>query len=174
MSKYENIVPNDSVTSNHFSYHDASIEIVADSAYYANYPNWQFFSNKPYGCSTNTNPPPHYVGIKSNIPLIIDRFEFTACYDMVAMTVKDFKIESSMDGETWDTVYTGVIPNTDFYTQVCEFEPIICKYIRFVQVSTYDYRGYKWFDGGNVKIYGTLAGPLLYTDKDAYGIPKGK
>ena len=88
------------------------------------------------------------------------------------MTVKDYKIESSVNGEAWNTLYTGVVPSTDFYTQKYEFEPTICKYIRFVALSTYDTRGYKWLQGGNIKIYGTLAGPFLYTNPDAYGIRK--
>lgn len=88
------------------------------------------------------------------------------------MTAKDYNIESSMDGETWDTLYSGIIPSTNFYTQKCEFEPVICKYIRFIVSSTYDRRGYKWLQGKNFKIYGTLAGNKLYTNRHAYAIPK--
>ena len=88
------------------------------------------------------------------------------------MSVKDFKIESSMDGETWDTLYTGVIPNTYIYTQVCEFETTICKYIRCTALTTYDTRGYSWFCGHDFKIYGALASSFLYTNPDVYGIPK--
>ena len=119
---------------------------------------------------TNTNPP-HFVGIKSNKPLIVDQYDFTANWDLVYMTAKDYKIESSMDGETWNILYTGIIPSTNFYTQKCEFEPTICKYIRFVALSTYDARGYKWCQGKNFKIYGALAGSFLYINPDAYGIP---
>ena len=89
------------------------------------------------------------------------------------MTAKDYKIESSMNGETWNTLYSGIIPSTNLYTQKCEFEPTICKYIRFVALSTYDQRGYKWLQGCNFKIYGTLASLFLYTNPDAaYGIRK--
>ena len=173
MSKYENIIPNNSINSHRFEYRGASIEIVVDSCYYPDYPSWQFFSNKPYGSSTGDNAPPHYVGIKSDIALIVDRFDFTVCWDQVAMTVKDYKIESSIDGETWNTLYIGTVPNTDFYTKTCEFNPTICKYIRFAQLTTYDTRGYKWLSGGQFKIYGTLAAKTLYTNQDdAYAIPK--
>lgn len=117
--------------------------------------------------------PPHFVGIKSNKLLIVDQYDFTVNWDLVYMTAKDYKIESSMNGETWNTLYSGIIPSTNLYTQKCEFEPTICKYIRFVALSTYDQRGYKWLQGRNFKIYGTLAGLFLYTNPDAaYGIRK--
>ena len=174
MSKYGSIVPED-IASNTFDFHGASIEIETDSesTYQGYWPAYWFFAKGYYGL-TNTNPPPHFAGIKSSKPLIVDQYDFTAYYDNVAMSVKDFKIESSMDGENWDTLFTGVIPNVSAYTQKCEFTPTICKYIRCTAITTYDTRGYSWFHGYDFKIYGTLAGPLLYTDKDAYGIPKGK
>ena len=33
------------------------------------------------------------------------------------MTAKDYKIETSIDGETWDTVYSGTVPATDIYIE---------------------------------------------------------
>ena len=106
------------------------------------------------------------------MPLIIDRFDFTASWDRVYMTIKDYKIESSFDNKTWDTLYTGIVPSTSIYDAKCEFEPTICKQIRCTILSTYDARGYKWFQGKNFKIYGALAGSFLYTNPDAYGILK--
>ena len=88
------------------------------------------------------------------------------------MTVKDYKIESSVNGKTWDTLYTGIVPSTSRYDVKCEFKPTICKYIRLVQLTTYDTRGYKWFQGGFMKVYGTLARHILYTNQHAYAIPK--
>ena len=172
MSKYGSIVPED-IASNSFDFHGASIEIETDSDAFGNeyQPKWGFFAKGHYGV-TNTIPPPHFVGIKSNIPLIVDQYDFTSNWDFVYMTAKDYNIESSMDGETWDTLYSGIIPSTNFYTQKCEFEPVICKYIRFIVSSTYDRRGYKWLQGKNFKIYGTLAGDMLYINQHAYGIPK--
>ena len=130
------------------------------------------FEGYHYGV-TNFNSPPHFVGIKSSKLLIIDRFDFTAKWDLVSMTCKDYKIESSLDGKTWDTLYTGIIPSTSLYGVKCEFKPTICKQIRCTILSTYDARGYKWFQGKNFKIYGTLASQYkLYTNPDAYGVPK--
>lgn len=106
------------------------------------------------------------------MPLIVNQYDFTANWDLVYMTIKAYKIESSMDGKTWDTLYSGTVPSTNFYTQKCEFEPTICKYIRFIALSTYDARGYKWIQGKNFKIYGALAGSFLYTNPDVYGILK--
>lgn len=89
------------------------------------------------------------------------------------MTIKDYKIESSLDGETWDTLYTGVIPNTTLYNVSCEFEPTICTQIRLVQLTTYDTRGYKWIQAGHFSIYAALVNPQLYTNQDtAYYVPK--
>ena len=96
-----------------------------------------------------------------------------ASYDVVYMTAKDYKVETSMDGETWDTVYSGIVPSTHRYTKECEFEPTICKYLKFTVLSTYDQRGYQWFQGGWMKVYGTLVNAgTLYTNTDAYGILK--
>ena len=89
------------------------------------------------------------------------------------MTAKDYKIETSMDGETWDTVYSGTVPATSIYDKQCEFKPVICKQIRLTVLSTYDQRGYQWFQGGHMKVYGTLVNAgTLYTNTDAYGILK--
>lgn len=106
--------------------------------------------------------------------LIVDRFDFTASWDRVYMTCKDYKIESSMDSKTWDTLYTGIVLSTSLYDAKCEFKPTICKQIRCTILSTYDARGYKWFQGCNFKIYGALAGLFLYTNPNAYGILKNE
>lgn len=169
MSRYENIIPGD-ITANKFDYHNAPIELECDGTYYAAYPTWCFFNQNQFSATVNTYPP-HFVGIKSSSPLVIDRFDFTAVWDLVYMTCKDYRIETSMDGEIWNTVYSGMVPGTSLYTEECEFEPIICKQIRLTVLSTYDQRGYKWFQGGHIKIYGTLANVgNLYTNTDAYGI----
>jgi hypothetical protein len=112
MSKYEPIVPVE-VDSNFFEYHNASIEIESDSAgtYGGYWPAWMFFA-KDHWSSTETYAPPHFVGIKSNKLLIVDRYDFTVRWDLVAMTVRDFKIEASIDGESWNTVYEGTVPST--------------------------------------------------------------
>ena len=82
------------------------------------------------------------------------------------------KKESQSTYMDWDTLYTGVIPNTNLYNVSCEFEPTICTQIRLVQLTTYDTRGYKWIQAGHFSIYAALAGPFLYTNPNAYGIPK--
>ena len=144
MSKYESIVPED-IASNTFEFYGTSIEIETDSDALGNeyQPKWGFFAKDHYGV-TNTNPP-HFVGIKSNMPLIVNQYDFTANWDLVYMTIKDYKIESSMDGKTWDILYSGTVPSTNFYTQKYEFEPTICKYIRFIALSTYDAEGINGF-----------------------------
>ena len=120
--------------------------------------------------------PPHYVGIESSKLLIVDSFDFSVRINIAyksAMSAKDFKIESSMDGKTWNTLYTETIPDTSYtFDQKCKFNPTYCKYIRCTALTTYDTRGYSWFHGYDFKIYGTLAGPFLYTNPDAYGIRK--
>ena len=169
MSKYESIVPED-IASNTFDFHGASIEIIASSVY-PGYEPYMFFNFNRYASTVNT-PPPHFVEIKSSSPLVIDQFDFSATDDVIYMTAKDYKIEASMDGESWNTVYSGIVPSTSRYNKQCEFEPIICKQIRLTVLSTYDQRGYKWFQGGHIKIYGALAGSKLYTNQHAYAIPK--
>ena len=127
MSKYESIVPED-IASNTFDFHGASIEIIASSVY-PGYEPYMFFNFNRYASTVNT--PPHFVGIKSSSPLVIDQFDFSATFDQIYMTAKDYKIEASMDGETWDTVYSGTVPDTRVYTKECEFEPTVCRYLKF-------------------------------------------
>ena len=122
--------------------------------------------------------PPHYVGIESSKLLIVDRFDFTALVIDTGfsktMSVKDFKIESSIDGKTWSTLYTDTISNySSFYDKQCEFNPTRCKYIRCTILSTYwNINDVKSLEGRNFKIYGALIAPALYTNSDAYGILK--
>lgn len=171
MSNYEPIVP-ENISSNSFEYHNVPMTVVSDSpgTYQGYYPAYLFFAKGQWGC-TSTAAPPHFVGIKSDKTLICDRYDFTVRWDLVAMTVKDFIIESSMDGETWKELYTGTVPFVATYSQECEFEPTICKYIRMKILTTYDTRGYKWVQGTNFKVYGTLANIRhLYTNNSAYGI----
>lgn len=98
--------------------------------------------------------PPHYIGIESDKVLICDRYDFVVSWDLVAMAIKDFVIQCSMDGESWRDVYTGIIPFTSTYTQECEFDPILCKHIRLTALSTYDTRGYKWYKYRNARFMG--------------------
>lgn len=96
-----------------------------------------------------------------------------ASWDQAYMTAKDYKIESSMNSDTWNTVYSGTVPDTHVYIHECKFEPTVCKYLKFTVLSTYDQRGYKWFNGGWMKVYGTVHGKSLYTNNtDVYAIPK--
>ena len=175
MSSYYSIVP-ENISSNTFNYHDATIEIETDNIQ-PGYKAYMFFTDS--GCTTlQYSSPPHFVGIKSNEPLIVDQFDFTGLKDGINngwMSVKEFKIESSMDEETWDTLYSGTIPFAQSYTQSCEFKPIKCKSIRCTILSTYSPGGQyaTWFQGKNFKIYGTLTSRYkLYTNPDAYAIPK--
>ena len=119
--------------------------------------------------------PPHYVGIESSKLLIVDSFNFSAnpitAFDGPIMSANDFKIESSMDGKTWNTLYIGSIPNITYTFDIkCEFNPTYCKYIRCTILTTYWNRDSHSFGGCNFKIYGTLVAPVLYTNPDAYGI----
>ena len=171
MSKYGSIVP-ENISSNEFDFHGASIEIECDNMYPRYKPYMYFISGDGYDFPSSANTPPHFVEIKSSSPLIIDRFDFMASWDLVYMTAKDYKIETSMNGETWDTVYSGTVPDTRVYTKECEFEPTVCRYLKFTVLSTYDRRGYKWYQGGFMKVYGALAGNNLYTNQHADAIPK--
>lgn len=182
MNKYESIVP-ENITSNTFEYRGggASIEIESSSVYdgwsYALHAHrldapWMFFNKDHFAATANTAPP-HYVGIRSSRPLMINQFDFTSEYDGVYMTAKDYQIESSMDGETWNTLYTGTIPNTSSdYVETCKFKSMVCRWIRCHILTTYDQRGWKWFAGGNFKIYGYYPRMTLYTNPDVYVIPK--
>ena len=178
MSKYKSIVPED-IKSNTFNYNGATIDIICDSIANADYPAYSFFTTT--GSTTSSSSPPHFVGIQSNKRMIIDQFDFTGLKDGVYngwMTIKNYKIQSSMDGKVWDTLYSSTItvPDVQTYDQSCEFNPTICKYIRLVQVSTHSPGGThaQWLSAKNLKIYGTLALPQysLYTNLDAYGILK--
>ena len=134
---------------------------------------WEFFNKSTMASTNYSTPLPHTVGIHSDTKLLVNRFDFIASWDVIAMSIKDYKIESSLDGETWNTLYTGVIPNTNLYNVSCEFEPTICTQIRLVQLTTYDTRGYKWIQAGHFSIYAALVNPQLYTNQDtAYYIPK--
>ena len=44
--------------------------------------------------------------------------------------------------------------------------------IKQTYVTRSAWNGKQKVNGGNFKIYGTLAGPFLYTNPDAYGIRK--
>jgi hypothetical protein len=174
MSKYEPIVPED-ISSDSFEYHGANIKVVTDSTYSGRegyFPPYNAFRTDTWAV-TSTAAPPHYIGIESDKVLICDRYDFFVSWDLVAMTIKDFAIQCSMDGESWNDVYSGTIPSTSTYSQECEFDPTLCKHIRLAVLSTYDTRGYKWAQVQKCKIYGTLANVgMLYTNPDAYGIRK--
>lgn len=172
MSKYESMIPED-ISSNSIEYHDANIKIVSDSIYSGSegyFPPYNAFRTDTLAVTLPSSPP-HYIGIESDKVLICDRYDFVVRWDLAAMTIKDFVIQCSMDGESWRDVYTGIIPFTSTYAQECEFDPILCKHIRLTALSTYDTRGYKWVQVQKCKIYGTLANVgNLYTNTDAYGI----
>ena len=89
---------------------------------------------------------------------------------------QNFIIESSINGKHWNTLYTGTTPKVSKYEWFpcsCEFNPTRCKYIRCTFSST-AYEAYSFW-GRTFKFYGALSveqDPFLYTNPDAYGIPK--
>lgn len=115
--------------------------------------------------------PSHFVGIKSDKYLIINRCDFETFFGPND-PAKYYRIESSINGNDWNTLYTGSIPRVSKYEQFpysCEFNPTRCKYIRCTFRST-EHENYSFF-GSSFKFYGALASPVLYTNLDAYGIP---
>ena len=166
MSKYEPIVP----TSNPFDFHGASIEIVNDGGGDGR----GYFINGAWSFSV-TPAPSHFVGIKSDKQLIINRCDFTAIVDS-GTPIQKFTIESSIDGKHYNVLYTGMINKVSKYEQLpyrCEFNPTRCKYIRCTFSST-AYEIYSFW-GMSFKFYGSLSVKqdlFLYTNPDAYGIRK--
>lgn len=167
MSNYEPIVP----TTNPFDFHGASIVIVADETGEDNDGHRYFDGDVTW----SKNSLSHFVGIKSDKQLIINHCDFIAVLDEL-QPIQNFTIESSIDGETWDVLYTGTTPkvSTEVYQHYsCEFKPTRCKYIRctFSSAASEIYN----FCGGSFKFYGALStnqNPFLYTNTDAYGIRK--
>ena len=126
--------------------------------------------------SNSKSGPSHFVGIKSDKYLIINRCDFTAILTFSGYPAQNFIIESSINGKHWNTLYTGTTPRVSEYTQlpyICEFNPTRCKYIRCTFSST-AYKIYSFW-GMDFKFYGTLSAEqdtFLYTNPDVYGIPK--
>lgn len=117
--------------------------------------------------------PSHFVGIRSDKQLIINRCDFTAILTSSDYPAQNFIIESSINGKHWNTLYTGTTPKVskyDWFPRSCEFNPICCKYIRCTFSST-AYEIYSFW-GKSFIFYGALAGLFLYTNPDAYGIRK--
>ena len=114
----------------------------------------------------------HFVGIKSDKQLIIDRCDFTALL-FSDLPEQVFTIESSINGKDWNTLYTGSTRRVSEYKQtprICEFNPTHCKYIRCTFSST-AHEIYSFW-GKSFKFYGALSVPFLFTNPDAYGIRK--
>ena len=160
--------PGSQITSNKFTYNGAKFTLFSSSIEYSSHNKWQavwYFFN--YQSSTANVAPPHYVGVRCDNLFITDEFSFMAHWDLVYMTCKNYNIEVSMDGSKWDIVYSGVVPEVSGeYYSTCSFSPVVCKYIRVRILSTYDRRGYSWFQGGYMKVYGKLLNSKnIYIDK---------
>ena len=124
--------------------------------------------------SSKYSAPSHFVGIKSDKYLIINRCDFeTLIYQR--NPAQNFTIESSINGKYWNILYRGTVPNNKWAWQTynCEFNPTRCKYIRCI-FNSVAHEMYI-FSGEKFKFYGALSinqDPFLYTNPDAYGIPK--
>ena len=133
MSNYEPIVP----TTNPFNFHGASIEIETDKEAGGGNGLGYFIE----GSFSNSEPASsHFIGIKSDKQLIINRCDFTAIVDSDT-PIQKFTIESSIDGKHFNALYTGVIRTRtlskyDWLPFSCEFNPTRCKYIRCTFSST--------------------------------------
>ena len=157
MSQYPVLFPLGNISSNTVTYNDNKFKISA-SSYYPEYPEYGFFSNDPNTAWVSDNvPPPHWICLESEHKFITDNYIFTAQYDLKNMTVKDYYLEVSIDGIDWTTVYTGVVPKTNYYNVNCTFNPILCKYIRLKILSNYDNRGYKWVQAHGCRVYGKIS-----------------
>lgn len=129
------------------------------------------------GWSSSEPAPSHFIGIKSDKQLIINRCDFTAILTSSDYPAQNFIIESSINGKHWNTLYTGTTPKVSKYELFpcsCEFNPTRCKYIRCTFSST-AYEIYSFW-GKSFKFYGSLSAEqdqFLYTNPDAaYGIRK--
>ena len=176
MTNYESIVP-EKIETNTFDFHGASIVIEGDYNSYRGF-TIKDLSNFFYGDKrwyTSSDSIYHFIEIKSSKPLVINRFDFTTITS--AKFPENFKIESSMDDETWNTVYTGIASTAssknEYVKLECEFKPTVCKYLKFT-ISRAD-QASGVFHGLDGKIYGALStnqNPFLYTNPDVYGILK--
>ena len=176
MSNYPSLIPT-SITTDSFTYNGAKFTITASSIERSEHNPYQYangFYNSNHGITSGSIEPPHWVKLSCDKAFITDEYIFTAVYDVVVMTIKDYNIEVSMDGSKWDIVYKGSIPNTSEYTCKCSFTPVVCKNIRIKTLTTYDYRGYRWAVMRNTKVYGKLLEDycIYNNDNNSYEIKK--
>ena len=165
MSNYEPIVP----TTIPFDFHGASIEIETDKDPGGDGRGYFIEGSWSYSEPASS----HFVGIKSDKQLIINRCDFTAILN-TSDPAQNFTIESSINDKHWNTLYTGATHRVSEYVWLpysCEFNPTHCKYIRCTFSST-AHEIYSFW-GKSFKFYGALSAeqdPFLYTNPDAYGI----
>lgn len=173
MSEYPSLLP-DNLSSN--TYNDGKITYtVSASSLYSGYQAYYFFKNaNDYQGITSDRWPPHYIYLSSSEFFVTDQFDFTACWDLVSMTIKNYTIEYSINGDDWIQIYSGIVPATTYYDAKCEYDKVICKHIRLKVLSTYDTRGHKWTQAKNFRVFGfgISMNSLFEDDGEMYGIPK--
>ena len=185
MSKYPSLLPDD-LSSNDYIATDGTKYTVSASSLYNGEPHYpyQFFSYPPtyeymdvykYVGFTNVESPPHWICLSSSVPFVTDEFDFVAMDDRVVMTIKDYSIEYSNNGDNWVQIYSGTVPSVATYEAKCEYDSVICKHIRLKVLSKYYRSYYGWSIGYGFKVFGRSSVNFLLEDKlggGIYGIPK--
>lgn len=175
MSKYPSLLPDD-LSSNEYIAADGTKYTVSASSLYNGEPHYpyQFFSHPPtyeymdvykHVGFTNVESPPHWICLSSSVPFVTDEFDFVAMDDRVVMTIKDYVIECSIDGDNWIQIYSGTVPSAAIYEAKCEYDSIICKHIRLKVLTKYYRSYYGWSIGYGFKVFGISSAKLLFEDK---------
>ena len=122
---------------------------------------------------------PHWWEIDMGGYSLLSEFSFCPSDDVVDVLVKDYKIEYSLDGITWHTIFNGTNTQDTAATRNNSASivhtlqiPVIFRYLKLTILNGYNSRGYVWSGIYNVKLTGVLdARNKTYKDlmNDLYG-----
>ena len=183
---YVDITP--AMTANTCKINGRTYKVTADSLYNASLTTYDIFraiSGKGNGTtwlsgsnynSTACAPFPHWWKLDMGDTAIISALGFTPADDYIDCTVKDFKIEVSMDDITYETILvsTNTIKNVSRNTTTSVLlnytfpTPKMCRYIKITILSGYNTRSaYPWAGLYNLKLTG-IATTRIKTFIDQY------
>ena len=129
------------------------------------------------GWQTNSTPFPHYWQVDlGRIISEVFRFSFNPVDDVVAVMVKNYECQYSLNGVNFKTLKSGLyIPkstviNNTWQAEVVEFNPTDLRYFRIVFKDSYDHRGYTWNGFRNALLYAINISLILKeSDNNIYG-----
>ena len=164
--EYIDITPN--MTSESQVIDGRAYTLKADSSYYSQWPPHKALEYGNGVWISDYASKPHWYLLDFGSRAVLSGIKFVIRDDEVSITVKDFHIDISDDDVTYTTVYNGTNTNSTVGSNPvmkCNFDKlVVCRYVKLVFTSTYDTRGYKWTQIGNLCFYGRLSpGNTLYT-----------